>query len=102
MNLDLWKLFYSYFLLASLTFRKSIFQNISNLNRSESESDLDFKKANFNFGSSFNKFGRPTFQMLHSKSQGYQLSGSEENYFKGFYEIYTCRLSWSCDQSNLS
>ena len=29
--------------------------------------------------------------MLHTMSQGHQASGSEEEYFKGLYDIWACR-----------
>ena len=39
--------------------------------------------------------------MLHTKYQGHQPSGSGEAIFKGFYNIWAWRSSWSCDQSIL-
>ena len=36
--------------------------------------------------------------MLHTKFRGNRPAGSGEEDFKGFYHIWACRPSWSCDQ----
>ena len=39
--------------------------------------------------------------MLHTKFQDHRTYGSGEEDFKGFYHIWACRPSWSCDLDNL-
>ena len=36
--------------------------------------------------------------MLHTKFRGNRPAGSGKEDFKGFYNIWTERSSWSCDQ----
>ena len=40
--------------------------------------------------------------MLHTKSQGYQPSGSGEYFKVFFYHIWVWWPSWSCDQDHLN
>ena len=39
--------------------------------------------------------------MLHAKFQDHRTTGSGEENFKGFYNIWTWRPFWSCDMVHL-
>ena len=41
------------------------------------------------------------FPMLHGKIQDHRTSGSGEDYFKGYYYIWTRWPPWSCDLNHL-
>ena len=113
-NIDLWNLFLAIvtldktyqvriMTLASIVFKKSTFQNFSQLNALGSKFDLDVKEVKVNPGSLFEQTWlapkpNATYQVQRSSAFWFWKRG----FLKGFYHICAWRSSWSCDQKYLN